>query len=611
MVLLPVAYVLRPIFWTPLDNRFYNYFNSKRSVSPWTEVVVVAIDEATRAHVFDNPIYPLSRHVDKHARLTEQLEAAGVRAVVFDLRLTEEDFDKPPDKLVDAFHKSENVYLVMSLIEKRNVNSNGKQFNVLQGITPHPELLAASRGAYVVDMRFDPDGILRRFRPDPRIEKLDLETLPEHLADFYVAESTPIEFPSENRPMPTVSYRDVYRGDEGIRSILRGRIAFVGSVLDETTDYVDVPRLQSLEEGQKAFLLPGVSTLAAITETLLRGAPIRDAPWLVATAWNLLWCMAAIVVMPRERPIRAALLFFCVLLASLFTTGLLHSYGGVVFPAGLLLGCLTFSGAFTLISSYIETAKKLVVVDMENENRHKELERARRTQERFLPKNIPIVAGYDVWGVNISSLEVSGDYFDVVDLGESRPLVIVIADVSGKGLPAALIMSNVQAGLHSHFFQKNFCLLSTIRNLNRLICENTDEGVFVTMFLAELDKASGVLRYVRAGHDMPFIVSNDESVQILDSGGLMLGVKLDYNYEIGEVQLGKGDVLCLYTDGVTEARNANGDEFQIELLMQVMKMNRGKQAKEMVEQVLLSVKDFAGRSHQDDDVTVVVLRADS
>ena len=136
---------------------------------------------------------------------------------------------------------------------------------------------------------------------------------------------------------------------------------------------------------------------------------------------------------------------------------------------------------------------------------------AREAQERFLPDEIPVVEGIDVWGTNVSSLTVSGDYFDVVDLGASRPLIIVIADVSGKGLPASLVMSNVQAGLHCNVFQEDFDIARTAADLNRLVHQNTDPGKFVTFFMAEVDKDTHRVRYVRAGHDEPVVVSADRS----------------------------------------------------------------------------------------------------
>jgi len=606
--LLAAAYLVRPIFWTPLDYRFYNYFHSKRNVPPWTDVVVVAIDNETRSRVFSNPIFPLSRHVDDHARVTKNLDTAGVRAIVFDLRLTEDVFDTPMDRLADAFRSSQKVCLVMSLVEARGVHAPGENFSVVQNMRPRPDLVSACEGVFVADVTIDPDGVLRRFRNDSRLNQLGLEALPAHLAGIEVKGNVPIEFPSETRPIPTVSYYDVWRGAKGLDRLLAGKIAFVGSVLDESVDYVSVPRMQRLDTNRKAFVLPGVTALAATTETLLRGAPIRDATWHFALLWNLLWCVITLGVMPQRKPIRAGVFFGTVLVLAVIVTGLLHIYAGLVFPAGLLVGCLVLSGGYALVAAHVEAEKTVVVEQAEIRRVHKELETARDTQKRFLPKVIPTVDGYDAWGVNISSLEVSGDYFDIIDLGDEAPLVFAIADVSGKGLPAALVMSNVQAALHSQVLQGSFDLGRATRILNTLVYENTNEETFVTMFIGELQKQTGVLRYVRAGHEIPFVVTRRASVKRLETGGLVLGFVPDTDYEIGEQALEDGEVVCLYTDGVTEARSPGGEEFQTDRLIELLKNSREQKSKEIVEVIAQTVRDFTELEHQADDVTVVVLR---
>lgn len=610
LLLLPAAYLLEPVFWAPLDNRFYNYFHSKRSVPPWTDVVVVAIDDATERQVFKNPIYPLSRHVDDHARVTENLDAAGVRAIVFDLRFTEDMFVAPPLRLAEAFRASGKVYLVMSLFETRQVGRSGGETRHLHAIMPHPSLLAASAGAYAADVQIDPDGVLRRFHPDPRFQRLGVSALAPRLAGIEVPKSVPVEFPSENRPIPMVSYRDVWEGKEDVRRLLVGRIAFVGSVQDESTDYVSVPRMQAYDGARRSFILPGVTALAAMTETLVRGAPVRDARWPVVLLWNILWCMTAVTVVPRKNPVRAALLFGAVFIASIVATGLLHVFAGYIFPAGLLVGCLVFAGGHALVSSHVASARALIFEEAENRRVHRELEAARRVQERFLPKDIPCRSGYDLAGENLSSREVSGDYYDVIDPGSGGPLILAVADVSGKGLPAALLMSNVQAALHCHVLQGNFDIRRTVRNINRLVCQNTEPEDFVTMFVAELEGQTRRLRYVCAGHDAPIIVSANGETRRLQQGGLILGHLPDFEYEVDEAVLELGDVLCLYTDGVTEAQNPLGEQFQVERLEQLLRQSRGKTAGEIVESIIERVRDFSRVEQQEDDVTIVVVKVE-
>jgi sigma-B regulation protein RsbU (phosphoserine phosphatase) len=269
---------------------------------------------------------------------------------------------------------------------------------------------------------------------------------------------------------------------------------------------------------------------------------------------------------------------------------------------------LVLSGGYALVAAHVEAEKTVVVEQAEIRRVHKELETARDTQKRFLPKVIPTVDGYDAWGVNISSLEVSGDYFDIIDLGNEAPLLLAIADVSGKGLSAALVMSNVQAALHSHVLQGSFDLARATRILNRLVYENTNEQTFVTMFIGELQKQTGVLRYVRAGHEIPVVVTQDASVKKLDKGGLVIGLMPDADYEIGEETLKDGDVVCLYTDGVTEGRSPDGEEFQTDRLIELLKNSREQRAKEIAQVIVQAVRDFTGLEHQADDVTIVVLR---
>ena len=125
LYLIPLAYLMRPIFWAPLDARFFNYFHSKRPVEPWTEVAVVGIDRPTRNDLFSNPVFPLSRHTQEHARMVRILDDAGARAIVFDLSLGADTFDQPPTEFAEALRASGKGYLVMSLREERRSAQSG------------------------------------------------------------------------------------------------------------------------------------------------------------------------------------------------------------------------------------------------------------------------------------------------------------------------------------------------------------------------------------------------------------------------------------------------------------------------------------------------------
>jgi len=608
--LIPLAYLLWPIFWAGLDGRFFNYFHSKRPAAPWTEVVVVGIDEATRAETFPRPVFPLSRHVPEHSTVIQKLADAGARAIVFDLEMGPDAYIEPPLELAKAMRQAGNVLLVMSLGEKRLPTGAGDAV-VLQPVRyPDTLLVSASQGAYVVDVDADADGIVRRFEPDSRLERLGLETIPERLAGVDLDGPMPIEFPSVTETIPLLSYRDLLDGWIP-HGAVDDRIVFVGLTEDLLTDFVDVPRRQKLGGGVEAFGQSGVVVLAAITETLLRGAPIRDASWPLVLTWNVLWSAVCVALISRRRPELAAFVVIGVIAVALTATGFLHALADVIFPAGLLLGCLFLVGAHSIVTSYVRTTKELHEEEVENARVRKEMETARTTQEGFLPDEIPQVEGLDIWGTNVSSLAVSGDYFDVIDLGEGRPIVFTIADVSGKGLPASLLMSNVQAGLHCHVFQDSFDLKRTAQNLNRLVHDNTEMGKFVTMYIAEIDKDTHHLRYVRAGHDAPIIMSADGTERLLEDGTCVFGFFDEFECEVSELDLSPGDVLCLYTDGITEAGDPGANEFEVEGIVKVLKEHRHETAEEIGKALIDAVWEFTGLTDQADDVTLVILKVSS
>ncbi|MBD3348050.1 MAG: CHASE2 domain-containing protein, partial [Candidatus Eisenbacteria bacterium] len=261
LYLIPLAYLMRPVFWAPLDARFFNYFHSKRPVAPWTEVAVVGIDRPTRSETFEPPVFPLSRHTREHARIAGILDDAGARAIVFDLSLGPDTFDEPPEAFAEALRASDKAYLVMSLREERRSARSGDTAVLLTANLPDSVLMEAARGAFVADVQTDADGTVRRFDRDQRLTRLGLESLPERLAGVTVEGSVPIEFPSPEEQIPVVSYRDVYNRDPDALDVVKGRIALVGLVDDPSTDFVTVPRLQDIGGGAEAFGLPGVVVL--------------------------------------------------------------------------------------------------------------------------------------------------------------------------------------------------------------------------------------------------------------------------------------------------------------------------------------------------------------
>jgi len=238
------------------------------------------------------------------------------------------------------------------------------------------------------------------------------------------------------------------------------------------------------------------------------------------------------------------------------------------------------------------------------QEQEREVAEAKAIQEKLLPREIPQMAGYEIASAWQSAGVVGGDYFDILPLSEET-LVLCIADVSGKGMPAALLMSNLQAavrGLSSLSLAPN--LLCS--RLNSIVYRNTDSDRFITFFYAQLEGATRRLTYVNAGHNAPFVVRSDGSHERLREGGAVLGVFATRNYEMGSAQLSPGDRVILFTDGVTEACNPAGEEFGEARLLCLLQEQHSLSADGLQAKILAAVAEFSGGRWQD-DATLVVL----
>jgi len=233
-----------------------------------------------------------------------------------------------------------------------------------------------------------------------------------------------------------------------------------------------------------------------------------------------------------------------------------------------------------------------------------EIAEARSIQEGLLPKEIPTLPGYEIASAWQSARVVGGDYFDVLEF-ENEILGLCIADVAGKGMPAALLMSNLQAavrGLASPAVPLNqLCV-----RLNSLLRRNIANDRFITFFYAQLDGPTRMLRYVNAGHNPPIVLHQDGTHHRLQEGGVVLGVFPSQTFDVGTMQLERGDRVIFFTDGVTEAGNPQEEEFGDERLVRLLEENRKCSATEIQKKIL----DVAGafcRGNWHDDATLLIL----
>jgi phosphoserine phosphatase RsbU/P len=238
------------------------------------------------------------------------------------------------------------------------------------------------------------------------------------------------------------------------------------------------------------------------------------------------------------------------------------------------------------------------------QEQEREIAEAKAIQEKLLPREIPQMPGYEIASAWQSARLVGGDYFDILPLDE-KTLGICIADVAGKGMPAALLMSNLQAavrGLSSLTVAPD--LLCS--RLNSIVYRNTDSDRFITFFYAQLEGPLRRLAYVNAGHNAPFVVRSDGSHERLWDGGAVLGVFASRSYEMGTAQLSAGDRVILFTDGVTEACSPSGEEFGEARLLRLLTDHLTLSADELQAKILAVVAEFSGGPWQD-DATLLVL----
>ncbi len=250
--------------------------------------------------------------------------------------------------------------------------------------------------------------------------------------------------------------------------------------------------------------------------------------------------------------------------------------------------------------------KRLFREALEKQKLEEELELAKDIQQNLLPKEIPLMPSFEIAATSISSKQVGGDYYDIIKKDDEKYFV-AIGDVSGKGVPAALLMANLQAFLKSICTQ-NVAIDDATGTINDLVSENTSDGKFITFFWGIIDNAAKTLSYVNAGHNPPLLIRNGEIIY-LDKGGIILGVMKTFMPYVSEtVQLESGDLIVLFTDGVTEAKSPEDEEFSDEKLEAEVKDVAGLNSGEILEKIKHSVYEHANGAFQSDDITIIVIK---
>jgi serine phosphatase RsbU (regulator of sigma subunit) len=263
--------------------------------------------------------------------------------------------------------------------------------------------------------------------------------------------------------------------------------------------------------------------------------------------------------------------------------------------------------SFDAVSRAVEAQRRAGAEKLESERRAaQELEIARQVQARLFPQTLPTSNTLEYAGMCIQARQVGGDYYDFLNLGQER-LGLVVGDIAGKGIAAALLMANLQANLRSQ------CAIALdqpqqfLRSVNQLFFDNTADSAYATLFFAEYDDKARRLRYANCGHLCALLLRNDHTLERLDSTCSVLGLFKDWDCSIGECRLSPGDTLALYTDGVTESFNDMGEEFGEQRLVEALRRHRGLSPQTLLAAIIEDVRQFSPHE-QYDDITLIVAK---
>jgi len=291
---------------------------------------------------------------------------------------------------------------------------------------------------------------------------------------------------------------------------------------------------------------------------------------------------------------------------------------------GVIIGALnlecdelcSFSADDAEVLEFFATAAALAIEKallhrqaLERQHLQHQLDVAHHVQACLLPESDPVVDGYDIAGISLPCWQIGGDYFDYIPLDDGR-LALVIADVSGKGTPAALIMATIRAALHAEL-RRVHDVPTVLRDVNRVLRRSVETSRFVTALFGLFDPQNGTFTYLNCGHNPALVLRADGGRSVLNSMVSALGLVRGPLPEAIQVSLGAGDMLVLYTDGVVDTMNAADEDFGLERLEAAIRTHAALPSSEIIDRIVAATQAFAGREAYDDDFTVMVVRRNS
>lgn len=257
-------------------------------------------------------------------------------------------------------------------------------------------------------------------------------------------------------------------------------------------------------------------------------------------------------------------------------------------------------------SAQVIESARLYLEEQELKKMQQDMNVARTIQQNLLPKKAPDIPGYEAAGTSIPARDVGGDYYDFIPTVDNR-IALCLGDVSGKGVPAAMLMSNLQATLRGQTLACSNAR-QCLDRANFLLYNSTDSEKYATLFYSILDYNENMLAFANAGHNHPYVISDDGSVERLKTIGIPLGFLNEFEFSEHSLLIEPGAAIILFSDGISEAMNSFEEEFEEERLLKVIMENHKKSSSEIVDAIINAVKEHTGEADQTDDMTLLVVK---
>ncbi len=622
----PVAVVLSILVYgiafkyhwlSSVDYRVYDLgIQMKSSPVRIGDVVVVAIDRISLENCFVHPVFPISQHLNQHAEVIRRLDSAGAALIVLDLLFDQLDTTNADqlNRFSSVVNKTNKVILATSIETHKLKSITGGQV-ITEKRLAHPpaHLRSAALDIGLADVPLDPDGVIRRCyygkqflgRYIPSLSHVTATRYSNRQLSTSVTDSTFYVDYSLLNLVARISYERVLTGANW-QGVVRDKIVIVGLTENGSIDNHLTPVSAHGQSGYSQ--LSGVEIQAVALETLLFGESLLP----LKIKYSLLGGMALLVIFGYLAKKLGAVLSMAATLfvLSLLVVGGLMAVAGLsaILPVGpLILGimsieALTLIQRTTLLRNVAFRTEKLlkdIKADMSD---------AGAIQKNLQPTTLPTSDLLETAALQITSREVGGDYYDFVEFGNDK-LGILIADVSGKGVPGALIMANVQAKFRD-LARPDLSPAGVLAELNKTVMAvGRSQFRFITLFYGILDYVTLELEYSNAGHCYPIVCSAQGEVTLIQESGVPIGLFVGAAWQNYRETLNHGDTICLYTDGVSEAGSEDSTvQFGQQRLANCVRESRHESAEDIKRYIHESCRQFVGKEQFDDDWTLIVVK---